>query len=90
MISKLRKVGNSIGVTIPQLILEQAGFVEGQQVQITSKPGVITIIAEAQVQVGLTLNEAQALINGEQHTNAALTAREKLRDQIEKTTEKKD
>jgi antitoxin component of MazEF toxin-antitoxin module len=85
MLTKLRKIGNSVGLTIPQRILDLAGFAEGQQVALTAKAGSITITSDLQVEVGLTLDEAKAIAAGEQDSPEAIKAREKICAQIEKT-----
>lgn len=90
MLTRLRRIGNSVGLSLPQKILELAGFVEGQEVMVTAKLGTITIVSEAQVQIGLTLDEAKALVDGVQDSPAAQSAREKIRDQLGKNNGKKD
>lgn len=85
MLTKLRKIGNSVGLTIPQRVLDLAGFTEGQQVALTAKAGSITITSDLQVEIGLTLDEAKALAAGEQDSPEAIRAREKISVQIERT-----
>lgn len=88
--TKLRRVGNSVGLVMPQSVLETAGFAEGQEVTLSAKLGQIQIVAAAQVQFGLTVEEAQALLDKENDSSVAQAAREKLRAQLQKNLSEKD
>lgn len=90
MLTKIRRIGTSLGLTIPKRIMDQAGLREGQEVSLTAIAGVITITAEAHLDVSLTLEEAKALVAGEKESEAATSARDKIRGQIENTTERKN
>lgn len=87
MNTKIRKIGNSAGLTLSKEILSLAGFQEGQEVHVAAGPGAISITAEQNVRVVFTLNEAKALASGDLESPAGITAQSKIRLTIQNSHE---
>lgn len=78
---KLRKIGNSQGTTFSREVLNKAGFVDGQELDIVASPGEIKIVPAAfdGVLVPLTVAEAKALAAGRIESKPGLAAVNKVR-----------
>lgn len=82
---KLRKIGNSLGTTFSRDLLERAGIDEGQRLEVSAKPGEITIRPSVRtgIIVEFTPSEAKALAAGKLDTKAGESALNKLRGSID-------
>ncbi|MYM92542.1 AbrB/MazE/SpoVT family DNA-binding domain-containing protein [Duganella vulcania] len=82
---KLRKVGNSLGVTFTKETLASAGFAEGQELEIQASHGQIKIVpaVASGVVVSFTPAEAKALANGKMETKVGQAALNKVRRGID-------
>jgi antitoxin component of MazEF toxin-antitoxin module len=78
MKTRIRKIGNSAGITLPKESMAGAGFIEGQEVHVVVTPGSITITSERHIDVLLSLDEAIALIGNERDSAAGKAARLKI------------
>lgn len=68
---KLRRIGHSIGISIPPAQLAKAGLAEGDAVDVTASPGEIRIQrAGAALAIHLTASELKALITGDTGSRA--------------------
>ncbi len=78
---KLRKIGNSQGTTFSRDVLNKAGFVDGQELDIVASPGEIKIVPAAfdGVLVPLTVAEAKALVAGRVDSKPGMAAVSKVR-----------
>lgn len=76
---KLRKVGNSLGLTFTRDVLSRAGLQEGQELKIIANPGSITIQPmHESVIVELSEMEVVALISGDLKSEEGKSAIENL------------
>lgn len=63
---KIRRIGNSVGVSISPALLVKAGLAEGDAVDVTASPGEIRIQRAGVAQpLYLTAGELNALITGD-------------------------
>ncbi|MBY0240028.1 MAG: hypothetical protein K2X55_12005 [Burkholderiaceae bacterium] len=78
---KLRRIGNSYGTTFSRDVLNRAGFVEGQELDVVASQGEIKIIPGlgSSITVSFTTAEAKALATGKLDSESGETALNKVR-----------
>jgi len=78
---KLRKIGNSLGTTFSREALAQAGFEEGDELEMVVTPGEIAIrpAVPTKVLVEFTPAEAKALAAGKWDSKVGESALTKVR-----------
>lgn len=82
--AKLRRIGHGFGTTFRQEILDKAGLVGGEELEILAMPGEIRLRrTDGRIHVELTPAEAAALIKGETETRAAKRAIAKVSKAVE-------
>jgi antitoxin component of MazEF toxin-antitoxin module len=78
---KLRKIGNSQGMTFSREVLSKAGFEGGQELDVLVSPGEIKIVPAvvSGVTVSFTTAEAKALASGKLGSKSGEAALKKIR-----------
>lgn len=77
---KLRRIGNSLGMTFTRAALAKAGMVEGQELEILASPGEMKIVptVKDRLVVCFTTAEASALAEGKLESKAGKAALNKV------------